>query len=150
MKRRTRPGALLTELLLSISRARPLVEALGQQVAEPAGLTVAGWQVASALGGEAATVPELAQRLGRRRQTVQAAVDDLVRGGYAEKRENPRNARSPVIALTARGTTAFWDTVDRQIEAVNDMARVLPVEDLEAAVRAVDALTDLLMAEIER
>lgn len=150
MRRRTREGALLTELLLSLSRARPLVEALGQEIAEPAGLTVAGWQVVSALGGEPTTVPELARRLGRRRQTVQVAVDDLVRCGYADKLDNPMHARSPLIALTAPGTAAFWDTVGRQIDAVNDMARTLSGEDLAAAVRVVGALTEMLTAEMLR
>lgn len=149
MRRRTGSGALLTELLLALSRARPLVEALGQRIAEPAGLTVAGWQVASALGGEAATVPELARRLGRRRQTVQAAVDDLLRSGFADKQDNPLHARSPKIVLTPRGTDAFWETVDRQTEVVNDMARSLPTDDLKSAVRVVRALTIMLEASTE-
>jgi DNA-binding MarR family transcriptional regulator len=144
MKRRTRQGALLTELLVAIAQARPAIERIGHRLGEPSSLTFSAWQVASALGEGEATVPELAERLGRRRQTVQVAVDELVRGGHATKVANPRHARSPRIRLTPRGTAAFWETAARQVDWVNATATAFEREDLDIAVRVLHTLTQLL------
>ncbi|MEO1058195.1 MAG: MarR family winged helix-turn-helix transcriptional regulator [Actinomycetota bacterium] len=136
----------MTDLLLALVRMRPLIERLEHDMAAPSGVTAAGWQVASALGTEAATVPQIADRLGRRRQTVQTAVDDLVHTGHAEKRDNPAHARSPLIALTPIGIDAFWNIVDRQIEFVNEVGHTFSPRNLQTAVTAITTLEELLKA----
>jgi DNA-binding MarR family transcriptional regulator len=124
-----------------------LVEALSQQLSNPSELTAAGWQVVSVLGAGEATVPELADRLGRRRQTVQVAVDELARRGHVKKVKNPRNARSPKITLTSHGRRAFWDTVERQVSWVNAGAESFVHKDLQVAVSVVHDLVSLLTNE---
>jgi DNA-binding MarR family transcriptional regulator len=140
MERRTSAGASLTELLVLVTQVRPSVERLAQRLAEPAGLTFSGWQVSSALGDGEATVPVLAKRLGRTRQSVQVAVDELVESGHAAKVGNPSHRRSPLVTLTPRGRTAFWDAVTAHVQWVNQAATDLNPGDLEAAVRIMSSL----------
>lgn len=148
--RRTPEAAKLTEILLAISRVRPLLEQLDQRLAASAGLTAAGWQVLSALGADKATVPELADRLGRRRQTVQVAVDALVENGHARKEGNPRHARSPNVVATPDGLSAFWDTVERHAAWTNGVGGLFHEAELETAVRFLEQLKGLLATEFER
>jgi DNA-binding MarR family transcriptional regulator len=107
-------------------------------------MTAAGWRVASTLGEAALTVPEIARRLGRRRQTVQVAVDDLVEAGYAMKRRNPRRASSPRIGLTSIGLAAFWDTVNRHTRWVNAYAKRFDRGDLMTTVNLLRNLGNVL------
>jgi DNA-binding MarR family transcriptional regulator len=150
MQRRTRKAARLTELLLAISHIRPLLEQLDQRLASEAELTAAGWQVLSALGADKATVPELAGRLGRRRQTVQVAVDVLMESNHVRKESNPHHARSPNIVATPHGLRAFWDTVGRHVIWTNAVAVRFDEADLDTAVHLIQRLDHQLAAEFER
>ena len=53
---------------------------------------------------DGATISELAELAHVRKQTMAQAVDQLERTGYVERRPNPRDKRSQLIYLTARGT----------------------------------------------
>jgi DNA-binding MarR family transcriptional regulator len=150
VERRTRKAAKLTELLLAISHIRPLLEQLDQRLASDAGLTAAGWQVLSELGSDKATVPELARRLGRRRQTVQVAVDVLLTNDHVRKEPNPRHARSANIMATPKGLEAFWDTVERHVAWTNAAAGQFDDADLVSAVDLLRRLDAQLSTEFER
>jgi DNA-binding MarR family transcriptional regulator len=52
---------------------------------------------------EGITVSELAELARVRKQTMAQAVDQLERTGYVERRPNPRDRRSRLVCLTARG-----------------------------------------------
>lgn len=54
---------------------------------------------------EGITVSALAELAGVRKQTMSQAVEQLERGGYVERRENPRDRRSRLVFLTERGST---------------------------------------------
>lgn len=150
MERRTRKAAKLTDLLLAISHMRPLLEQLDQRLASDAGLTAAGWQVLSALGADKATVPELAGRLGRRRQTVQVAIDALLENDHVRKESNPHHARSPNMVATPKGQQAFWDTVERHVTWTNAVAVRFDEPNLVTAVDLLRRLDDQLAEELER
>jgi DNA-binding MarR family transcriptional regulator len=51
----------------------------------------------------AQTVPQLARSRSVTRQHIQAWVNRLVEGGYAELAENPAHKRSKLVATTPRG-----------------------------------------------
>ena len=158
MPRRSAAGKLLTEIMFDLAHLRPLLDGLVTSVVSLAAessdsasaMTAASWQTASALGVDQLTVPELATRMGRRRQTVQAAVDDLIAGGYASKLPNPRRTRSPFIALTAEGHQAFWDVAEQHAAWVNSKARSFTVEELRATAEVLERLTELLRADLNR
>ena len=54
---------------------------------------------------EGITVSELAELAQVRKQTMAQAVDQLERTGYVERRPNPRDRRSRLVFLTARGAS---------------------------------------------
>jgi DNA-binding MarR family transcriptional regulator len=149
-RRRTREGRDLTAITVAILRARPLLEAMAHSLGAESGLAAAGWQIASALGTEAATVPEIAARVGRRRQTVQVAVDELVAKSLAIATPNPNHRRSPKISLTELGREAFWETTDRYTAWMNDLARQWSREDLQTTARVLCELTDCLESRARR
>jgi DNA-binding MarR family transcriptional regulator len=150
MQRRSRNAARLTEVLLLIGRARPLADALVSTFTAEVGLTIAGWQIASALGREQLTVPELAARVGRRRQSVQVAVDELLATRHATRIPNPRRSRSPFIALTTKGVDAFWIVADRHARWMNEHASRFSCTDLERAVVVLREFENMLTAEADR
>lgn len=55
---------------------------------------------------EGSRLTAIAQRAGLTKPTVLAAVDDLVRLGYAERLPDPGDGRAKLVRLTARGTAA--------------------------------------------
>ena len=54
---------------------------------------------------EGITVSDLADLAQVRKQTMAQAVDQLERTGYVERRPNPRDRRSRLVFLTARGAS---------------------------------------------
>ena len=54
---------------------------------------------------EGITISALAELAGVRKQTMAQAVEQLERGGYVERRENPNDRRSRLVFLTERGRT---------------------------------------------
>lgn len=154
MARLSPPGKLLIQVVFDLVQLRPLMDAALSSVAsgedQDSGLTAASFQVASALGSDQATVPQLAERMGRRRQSVQAAVDDLITAGYAMKVPNPRRTRSPFIELTADGHEVFWDAAKRQMAWVNRKARAFTVDELQMAADVLERFMDQLRLELKR
>jgi DNA-binding MarR family transcriptional regulator len=51
------------------------------------------------------SIAELADLARVRKQTMAQAVDQLERAGYVERRPNPRDRRSRLVVLTARGAS---------------------------------------------
>ena len=152
MPRLSPPGKLLVQIVFDLAQLRPLMDAAVSSVASGSGseLTAASFQVASTLGSEQATVPQLAERMGRRRQTVQAAVDDLLAAGYAQKVPNPRRTRSPFIELTVDGHQAFWDAAKRHASWINKNAKQFDVNELATTADVLERLMAALRTELNR
>ncbi|GAA0507957.1 DNA-binding MarR family transcriptional regulator [Saccharopolyspora erythraea NRRL 2338] len=60
-----------------------------------------------AIGRDGATASELGRRLGISKQAAGKTVERLERLGYAERVDDPADARRKQIRLTARGTDAL-------------------------------------------
>lgn len=105
MSRRTAGGDALTSLVLPVFELNGEFLAAARDIAEPAGLTPAWWQVLGATLDEPLTVSEIARRvgLGLARQSVQRSADILVGKGWAEYLENPRHQRAKLLAPTPAG-----------------------------------------------
>ncbi|MFB9660018.1 MarR family winged helix-turn-helix transcriptional regulator [Glycomyces mayteni] len=141
------PRALAaSELIVAVFRANGALIAAGDDLARPAGLTSARWQVLGVVDTEARTVADVARLMGLRRQSVQQTADALVREGLAEYRDNPRHRRAKLIAPTPAGLRALAE-VERRHAAWADAlaARLDP-----AAVDAARVLLDTLSAAIEQ
>src|SRR5215469_747545 len=106
---RTAEGEAATDVVLETFRVNGLLLAAGNQLAAREKLTAARWQVlgAVALAGRPLTVPQIARRMGLTRQAVQASVNRLAAEALVEARDNLDHRRSPLIALTERGSQTF-------------------------------------------
>jgi DNA-binding MarR family transcriptional regulator len=81
---------------------------------------------------EGITVSELAELAGVRKQTMAQAVDQLERMGYVERRPNPRDRRSRLVFLTARGASVRPVTHATAARVEARWAELTSPEELEA------------------
>lgn len=87
------------------------------------------------------TVPQIAALRGVTRQRIQQIVDELVADGSVALVDNPRHARSKLVALTDTGRRRYAAVDARVRAAAVEHTRRIPLRDLSAAVRALAALT---------
>jgi DNA-binding MarR family transcriptional regulator len=80
---------------------------------------------------EGITVSELAQLARVRKQTMAQAVDQLERLGYVERRPNPRDHRSRLVYLTARGDSVKPVTHATAARVEERWAKLTSPEELE-------------------
>ncbi len=102
---RSPAGDALTDLVLPVFELNGELLAAARDIAEPAGLTPAWWQVLGATLEEPLSVSDVARRvgLGLRRQSVQRTADLLVERGWAHYLPNPRHRRAKLLEPTELG-----------------------------------------------
>ena len=129
--------AAATDLVLAVFRINGLLLAAGDDLAGREGLTSARWQVlgAVALADRPPSVPQVARRMGLKRQSVQMSVNRLVADGMLAASANAEHRRSPVFALTERGATAYARLSGDQEAWIGRLTEGLSVADLAAASR---------------
>lgn len=77
--------------------------ATADALAQDIGISPARWQTIAVIRDQAMTVPDIARRLGLRRQSVQHNVNRLLAQGLAELVPNPAHRRASLVRLTAAG-----------------------------------------------
>jgi DNA-binding MarR family transcriptional regulator len=112
-----REQALLSDAALTSFRLNGQLLAVAEELARPAGLTAAWWQVLGAALGEPQSVSEIARAMGLTRQSVQRIADLLVERGLAAYADNPAHRRAKLVTPTAAGREA--------VAAINPAHRVL-------------------------
>ncbi|MFI9537831.1 MarR family winged helix-turn-helix transcriptional regulator [Nocardia fusca] len=117
--------------------------AIAENLAGPAGLTAAWWQVLGAVLHEPLPVAGIARAMGVTRQGVQRIADLLVERGLAEYRPNPAHRRAKLVAITDAGHAAVARIAPRHAEFAARLTAELGVERLTEIVAA---LTDLSAA----
>ena len=140
--RRTRAGEAATRLILSTFRTNGLLLEAGNELSADEGLTSARWQVlgAIALSERRLTVPQIARRMGRTRQSVHVTVARLQRDGLVELVPNADHRRSSLVGLTEAGLYRY-EAIDRRQSAwANRLARGIGRSDLETTARVLDEL----------
>lgn len=93
-----------------------------------------------AIGATGATASEVGRRLGVSKQAAGKTVDRLVALGYAERADDPADARRKLVRLTPHGLDALTRSAAIFDELHREWARTLGAErlhDLEAALRTV-------------
>jgi DNA-binding MarR family transcriptional regulator len=98
-------------------------------VARQQNVTVTQWHTMSVLSdGNAASVPQIAARLGVTRQAVQRVADQLLHSGHVERVTNPKHDTSPLLRLTSAG-----DEVLSELWELSDAPRARMLADVDAA-----------------
>ncbi|MFI6871406.1 MarR family winged helix-turn-helix transcriptional regulator [Nocardia sp. NPDC050406] len=80
--------------------------AIAEELARPAGITAAWWQVLGAVLREPLPVAGIARAMGITRQSVQRIADLLVDKGLAQYQPNPAHKRAKLVAITEAGHEA--------------------------------------------
>jgi DNA-binding MarR family transcriptional regulator len=150
MTRSARPAAAvdaLTDVILLIFRVNGQLLAAGDRLVEHLQLTSARWQMlgAVALSGSPRTAPQLAATMGVTRQGAQKQLDLLLESGLLTAEPNPGHVRSPLYVLTRKGATVYAATERAQRDWATTLMDSMPLSDLHAARRLLQALSERLL-----
>ncbi|WP_327142641.1 MarR family winged helix-turn-helix transcriptional regulator [Nocardia sp. NBC_01327] len=117
--------------------------AIAEELARPADITAAWWQVLGAVLHEPLPVAGIAREMGITRQSVQRIADLLVDKGFAEYRTNPAHRRAKLVAITEAGHEAVRRIGPQHAKLAARLTAQLGVEQFT---RIVESLTTLSAA----
>jgi DNA-binding MarR family transcriptional regulator len=135
---------LLSAAAVTTFRLNGQFLALAEELARPAGLTAAWWQVLGAVLGEPLTVAGIAREMGITRQSVQRIADILAERGLAEYLPNPAHRRAKLLTPTEPGRAAIVRIGPGHAAAAARLAKALGEQPLADAVAALQALSAAL------
>ena len=118
--------------------------AIAEELAGPAGLTAAWWQVLGAVLREPLTVAGIAREMGITRQSVQRIADILADRGLAEYLPNPAHRRAKLLTPTAEGRAAIARISPGAAAAAAQLVKVLGRQALAEAVATLRSLSAAL------
>ncbi|MEV7579871.1 MarR family winged helix-turn-helix transcriptional regulator [Streptomyces erythrochromogenes] len=136
---------LLSRTALGVFRLNGQFLSLSEELARPAGLTAAWWQVLGAVLREPLPVAGIARSMGITRQSVQRIADLLVAKGLAEYAPNPAHRRAKLLRPTEEGRAA----VDRIAPGHSAMAARLAAELGDAAFAETVRVLERLAAALD-
>ncbi|MFD7614436.1 MarR family winged helix-turn-helix transcriptional regulator [Streptomyces sp. NPDC059828] len=137
---------LLSSTALSVFRLNGQFLAVADELARPAGLTAAWWQVLGAVLNEPMPVSGIARTMGITRQSVQRVADLLAGKGLAEYVPNPAHRRAKLLRPTADGRAAIERINPGHAELAARLAAELGSEGFADTVRALERLSAALDA----
>lgn len=144
---------LLSRGALGVFRLNGQFLAIAEELARPAGLTAAWWQVLGAVLTEPLPVSGIARAMGITRQSVQRIADLLVERGLAEYRPNPAHRRAKLLAPTEEGRAAIARIDPGHAAFAERLAKAYGEAELARAVEALERLSrtlEELDEEVER
>ena len=135
-----REQELLADTAITVFRLSGQFLGIAEDLARPAGLTAARWQVLGAVLREPLTVAGIARAMGMTRQGVQRTADLLVDQGLAEYLPNPAHRRAKLLRPTEDGYAAVRRIDPGHAVMARRLASALGTSELS---RTLDALTTL-------
>jgi DNA-binding MarR family transcriptional regulator len=129
---------------LGVFRLNGQFLAIAEELARPAGLTAAWWQVLGAVLREPLPVAGIARTMGITRQSVQRIADLLVEKGLAEYRPNPAHRRAKLLAPTGQGRAAISRIDPGHAAFADRLAKAYGESELAEAVAALERLSRVL------
>jgi DNA-binding MarR family transcriptional regulator len=135
---------LLSRGALGVFRLNGQFLAVAEELAGPAGLTAARWQVLGAVLAEPLPVAGIARAMGITRQSVQRIADLLVERGLAEYRANPAHRRAKLLAPTEEGRAAVHRIGPGHTAFADRLAEAFGEAELTEAVQTLERLSKVL------
>ncbi|WP_369196645.1 MarR family winged helix-turn-helix transcriptional regulator [Streptomyces djakartensis] len=135
---------LLSRSALGVFRLNGQFLGVAEELARPAGLTAAWWQVLGAVLGEPLPVSGIARAMGITRQSVQRVADLLVERGLAEYRPNPAHRRAKLLAPTGEGRAAVARIDPGHAAFADRLAEAFGEAELTRAVTLLERLSKVL------
>ena len=142
----TTEQGLLSRAALTVFRLNGQFLALAEELARPAGLTAARWQVLGAVLTTPLPVAGIARAMGITRQSVQRLADILVAEGLAEYLPNPSHRRAKLLQPTDAGLAAVRRIDPPHAVAARRLAGEVGQDELAQTVEALAALSAALDA----
>ncbi|MGV9626802.1 MarR family winged helix-turn-helix transcriptional regulator [Streptomyces sp. NPDC003487] len=135
---------LLSRSALGVFRLNGQFLAVAEELARPAGLTAAWWQVLGAVLTGPLPVAGIARAMGITRQSVQRIADLLVERGLAEYRPNPAHRRAKLLTPTEEGRAAVARIGPRHAAFADRLAEAFGETELATAVALLERLSRTL------
>ncbi|MFF9625528.1 MarR family winged helix-turn-helix transcriptional regulator [Streptomyces griseosporeus] len=135
---------LLSRSALGVFRLNGQFLALAEELARPAGITAAWWQVLGAVVREPLPVAGIARAMGITRQSVQRIADLLVDRGLAAYRPNPAHRRAKLLTPTEEGRAAMARIDPGHAAFADRLAEAFGEAELAQAVEALERLSKVL------
>jgi DNA-binding MarR family transcriptional regulator len=142
--------ALLSGVALGVFRLNGQFLGVAEELARPAGLTAARWQVLGAVLDAPLTVAGIARVMGITRQSVQRIADLLVADRLAEYAPNPAHRRSKLLRPTEQGYAAVQRIDPYHALLAEQLAAELGHDEFRRILEAVTRLSAALDAVTER
>ncbi|MFI6278362.1 MarR family winged helix-turn-helix transcriptional regulator [Streptomyces sp. NPDC050988] len=125
---------------LGVFRLNGQFMGVAEELARPAGLTAAWWQVLGAVLKEPLPVSGIARAMGITRQSVQRIADLLVERGLAEYVPNPAHRRAKLLRPTQEGLAAVRRITPGHAAFADRLAETLGEAELTETVRVLERL----------
>jgi DNA-binding MarR family transcriptional regulator len=135
---------LLADAALTSFRLNGQLLALADELARPAGLTAAWWQVLGAALAGPQSVSAIARAMGLSRQSVQRVADLLVERGLAEYSDNPAHRRAKLVGPTEAGLAAVRAIDPQHATAARALVAELGADRLRQVLDGMHDLSDAL------
>ncbi|MCJ1678380.1 MarR family transcriptional regulator [Streptomyces sp. APSN-46.1] len=135
---------LLSRTALGVFRLNGQFLAVSEELAKPAGLTAARWQVLGAVLREPLPVAGIARAMGITRQSVQRIADLLAAQGLAEYVPNPAHRRAKLLRPTDAGRAAIARITPGHATLATRLAAELGDTAFREATRALERLSAAL------
>ncbi|MEV6649905.1 MarR family transcriptional regulator [Streptomyces sp. NPDC051219] len=132
---------LLSRTALDVFRLNGQFLSVSEELARPAGLTAAWWQVLGAVLNEPLPVAGIARAMGITRQSVQRIADLLAEKGLAEYVPNPAHRRAKLLRPTEEGRDAIRRIGPGHAELAGRLADTLGEGGLAETVRVLERLS---------
>ncbi|MEV7519383.1 MarR family transcriptional regulator [Streptomyces sp. NPDC091371] len=135
---------LLSRTALGVFRLNGQFLSVSEELARPAGLTAAWWQVLGAVLREPLPVAGIAREMGITRQSVQRIADLLAAKGLAEYAPNPAHRRAKLLRPTEAGRAAIARINPGHASLATRLAAELGDTGLAETVRVLERLSAAL------
>ncbi len=142
---RTPAGDHLTALIVPTIRLRSLFTAAGEEIAKPAGQTLARWLLLEAVADQPKTVAQIARTMGLARQSVQRVADLIEQDGLTAYAQNPDHRRAKLVRLTPRGRHALETIQEAQQKWASAVGAEVGEADLDRARAVIERLVKALV-----
>ena len=139
-----RAPELLSGTALAIFRLNGQFLTVAEELARPAGLTAAWWQVLGTVLREPQPVAHIAREMGITRQSVQRVADILVDRGLAEYLPNPAHRRAKLLRPTQAGYDAVRRIDPQHARFARRLAGALGTDELQATLDSLRRLSQVL------
>ncbi|MHA5054204.1 MarR family winged helix-turn-helix transcriptional regulator [Streptomyces sp. SD15] len=135
---------LLSRSALGVFRLNGQFLSVADELARPAGLTAAWWQVLGAVLTEPLPVSGIARVMGITRQSVQRVADLLVERGLAAYLPNPAHRRAKLLSPTEAGRAAVARVDPGHAALADRLADALGKDGFAETVRVLERLSAAL------